>query len=319
MWSLRYRSGVSDPVDLLVLGDANPDLILTGDVEPAFGQAERLVDEARLTVGGSGAITACAAAGLGLRVGLCAVVGDDPFGRYVREELERRGVDIGGLLVDTDVPTGTTVVLARPDDRAILTHAGAIDALTAERVDRRLLAGARHVHVSSFFLQGRLRPSLPALLEGVRARGGTTSLDPNWDPSERWDGGLLETLSRIDVFLPNATEATRIAGVDELKEAVSALAGLAGTVVVKNGPGAAVAAQGERRERASAPTVETVDTTGAGDAFDAGFLASWLAGDELDRALAIANACGALSTRALGGVDAHPTMDQVLEALKLYR
>ena len=73
---------VSDRLDLLILGDANPDLVLTGNVEPMFGQAERLVDEARLTVGGSGAIVACAAARLGLRVGLCGVVGDDLFGRF---------------------------------------------------------------------------------------------------------------------------------------------------------------------------------------------------------------------------------------------
>ena len=118
--------------DLLVLGDANPDLILTGDVEPAFGQAERLLDQARLTVGGSGAIVACAATRLGLRVAFGGSVGDDVLGRFMRDELERRGVDVRGLVVDEAEPTGTTVVLARPDDRAILTHAGAIGSLTAE-------------------------------------------------------------------------------------------------------------------------------------------------------------------------------------------
>ena len=90
---LRYRPLVPDRPDLLVLGDANPDLVLTGDVEPAFGQAERLVDDAHLTVGGSGAIVACGAARLGLRVGFCGVVGDDLFGRFLRDELERRGVE----------------------------------------------------------------------------------------------------------------------------------------------------------------------------------------------------------------------------------
>src|SRR5688500_20396582 len=81
-------------LDLLVLGDANPDLVLSGgDVVPAFGQAERIVDEARLTVGGSGAIMACAAARLGLRVAIAGVVGDDLFGSYMLDELrseERR-------------------------------------------------------------------------------------------------------------------------------------------------------------------------------------------------------------------------------------
>jgi sugar/nucleoside kinase (ribokinase family) len=312
---LGYRSAVPDRIDLLVLGDVNPDLILTGNVEPAFGQAESLVDEARITIGGSGAIAACAAARLGLRVALCGVVGDDLFGRFMRDELERRGVDVGGLVVDEAEPTGSTVVLARRDDRAILTHTGAIGASSAERIDQRLLAGARHVHVSSYFLQERLAPALPAVFDTVRAAGGTTSIDPNWDPAQRWDGGLLEVLDRTDVFLPNDAEAIKVAGGTDLDDAVATLAGRAALVVVKTGREGAVAAAGGRRVRTRALAVDAVDTTGAGDTFDAGFLASRLAGDELERSLAIANACGALSTRGLG-VEAQPTMQEVLQLLQ---
>ena len=116
------RSHPVPDLDLLILGDANPDLVLTGDVEPSFGQTERLLDTAHLTVGGSGAIVACGAARLGLRVAFCGVVGDDHFGRYMSDELDRRGVDVSGLVVDPTRSTGLTVVLARPDDRAILTH-----------------------------------------------------------------------------------------------------------------------------------------------------------------------------------------------------
>jgi len=306
---------VSEPVDLLVLGDANPDLVLTGDVDPAFGQAERIVDEAHLTVGGSGAIVATGAARLGLRVEFCGVVGDDAFGRFLRDELVRRGVDVGGLLLDEARPTGVTVVLARPTDRAILTHEGTIADLRTDLIDPARLERARHVHVSSYFLQHSLAPELPALFGRVRAGGATTSVDPNWDPSGRWDGGLRDLLGHIDVFLPNATEATRIAGIDELDDAVLALAERAGVVVTKDGADGALAAHGERLVRAAAPRIDALDTTGAGDAFDAGYLASMLAGDPLERSLAIANACGALSTRALGGVDAQPTMEEVLAYL----
>jgi sugar/nucleoside kinase (ribokinase family) len=307
---------VPDQVDLLVLGDANPDLVLMGDVEPAFGQAERLVDEAQLTVGGSGAILACGAARLRLRVAFCGVVGDDLFGRFMRDELDGRGVDVRGLVVDPSRRTGLTVVLARPHDRAILTYEGAIGELRVDRIDPELLAAARHVHVSSYYLQRALAPDLPALFEGVRGRKATTSLDPNWDPSERWDGGLRELLPHTDVFLPNATEATRIARVASVDEAAASLSALAGLVVVKAGRDGAVAGLDGRFVRAAAPSVDAMDTTGAGDGFDAGFLASWLAGDDLERALAIANACGALSTRALGGVTAQPTIDEALALVK---
>jgi sugar/nucleoside kinase (ribokinase family) len=306
---------VPDGIDLLVLGDANPDLVLVGDVEPAFGQAERIVDDAHLTVGGSGAIVACGAARLGLRVALCGVVGDDHFGEFMRQELDRRGVDTTGLLVDPDRSTGLTVVLARPNDRAILTHEGTIIELQTDRVDRTLLESARHVHVSSYFLQRRLRPGLPLLFERAHARGGTTSIDPNWDPSEDWDGDILDLLSATDVFLPNAIEAMRIAGTPDVEDAAVHLSGSGVTVVVKNGAAGAVAAKHETLVRAPAPAaaVDVVDTTGAGDAFDAGFLASWLAGQSLERSLSIANACGSLSTRMHGGVDAQATMSEALE------
>jgi sugar/nucleoside kinase (ribokinase family) len=303
---------VPDRLDLLILGDANPDLVLTGDIEPAFGQMERLLEAAHLTVGGSGAIVACGAARLGLHVAFCGVVGDDHFGRYLRDELDRRGVDVRGLVVEPDGSTGVTVVLAHPDDRAILTDPGTIGDLRAELIDPELLAAAAHVHVSSFFLQRRLAPDLLALFERLRADGVTTSVDPNGDPTERWDGDLRALLPHTDVFLPNATEATRIAGTTSLEDAVISLAADAGVVVAKLGPEGAVAGRGDRLVPMPPPAVDPIDATGAGDSFDAGFLCSWLAGDPLERALAIANACGALSTRALGGVDAQPTLEEAL-------
>jgi sugar/nucleoside kinase (ribokinase family) len=306
---------VPETFDLLVLGDANPDLVLTGDVDPAFGQVERLVDQARLTIGGSAAIVAAGAARLGLHAGFCGVVGDDLFGRFMRDELARRNVDVRGLVTDRDRPTGLTVVLARPNDRAILTHRGTIGDLDIGRIDAELLARARHVHVGSFFLQPRLASGLTDLFERVHAGGGTTSVDPNWDPSERWNGGLREILPFADVFLPNATEAIRTAGVEPLDEALRALAVHTPLVVAKVGLDGAIGVQGDRLIRALPPHVNVVDTTGSGDSFDAGFLASWLAGDPLERSLAVGNACGALSTRALGGVDSQPTMEEAIALL----
>jgi sugar/nucleoside kinase (ribokinase family) len=104
--------------------------------------------------------------------------------------------------------------------------------------------------------------------------------------------------------------------VGDLGAAARSLASRAAVVVVKAGADGALAASGDELVHAPVATVDAVDTTGAGDAFDAGFLASRLAGDPLERSLAIANACGALSTRALGGVDAQPSMNEVIELLE---
>ena len=303
-------------LDLLVLGDANPDLVLHGgDVVPAFGQAERLVESATLTLGGSGAILASGAAKLGLRVGICAIVGDDLFGRFVVERLADAGVRTGGVVVDGSASTGVTVVLSGSEDRAILTMPGTIAALRRERLDPSMLTAARHVHVSSYYLQRLLAPELQSVFDEVRASGATTSLDPNWDPSGAWDAGLVELLHAVDVFLPNAIEATRIAHTSEVDAAARSLASRAKLVVVKDGERGAIAFDGEDVYRADALPSGAVDSTGAGDSFDAGFLAAWLRGEPTDRALALGNACGSLSTRAIGGVDAQPTLEEALAVL----
>jgi sugar/nucleoside kinase (ribokinase family) len=306
---------VAAPFDLLVLGDLNPDIVLSGEVEPVFGQAERLVERAHVTMGGSGGIVACGTARLGLKVAMCGVVGDDLFGRWIRKDLDSRGIVTDGIIVDPELPTGLTVVLSRRHDRAILTHPGTITELRAELLDPRLLSETRHIQVSSYFLQRRLAPDLPSLFDEAHRLGVTTSLDPNWDPSEGWDGGLHDVLARTDVFLPNGVEAMRIAGEDAIERAVARLARSAGLVVAKLGKEGAIAAEGTNLVRAPGLQVDPTDTTGAGDSFDAGFLASWLAGDPLERAMAIGNACGALSTRALGGVDGQPTMEEALDAI----
>lgn len=304
-------------LDLLVLGDANPDLVLRGgDVVPVFGQAERLVDEARLMIGGSGAIMACGAARLGLRAAFAGVVGDDLFGSYMREQLAARGVDVAGLVIDADRPTGLTMVLSTGEDRAMLTSPGTIGGMRASLIDPDLLRAARHVHVSSYFLQTGLAPDLPELLAGVRARGVSTSLDPNWDPSGEWDGGLNALLPAIDVLLPNEAEATLLAHTSDLDSAIAALRNRGPLVVVKAGDRGAVAAGPGEHVRVAAVPVDAVDTTGAGDSFDAGFVTAMLGGEPLERCLALANACGALSTRAVGGVDAQPTMQEALDAVE---
>jgi sugar/nucleoside kinase (ribokinase family) len=306
-------------LDLLVLGDCNPDLILRGDaVEPAFGQAERLIDAADLTIGGSGAIMACGAARLGLRTAIAGIVGDDEFGRFMVRALRERGVETAGLVVDSRARTGLSVILARDQDRAILTFPGAIAALEPGAVDPALLARARHVHVSSFFLQTALARGLGPVFAEVRRRGATTSVDPNWDPREEWDGGLRELLSDVDVLFPNAFEAVQIAGGDgDPAQAAQRLAELGPLVAVKLGADGALAARtGAAPVSVRAPAIAAVaDAVGAGDSFDAGVLAALLDGQSVERALALGCACGALSTRAVGGTAAQPTLDEALAVL----
>lgn len=303
-------------LDLLVLGDCNPDLILRGDVEPEFGQSEKLLDEALLVIGGSGGIMACGAARLGLRTAFAGVVGDDAFGRFMLVALGERGVDTSACVVDPDRPTGLSVILSRGEDRAILTSLGTISDLRADVVDPDLVRSARHVHVSAYYLQDRLRPDLPSLFAEAREAGVTTSIDPNGDPSGAWDSGLLSLLDLTNCFFPNSAEARAITGIDDVDIAAEALAEHGTVVAVKFGQGGGLAMSGADVVRSESIPAKVVDTTGAGDSFDAGFLAGRLNGWPLDRCLALAVACGSLSTRAMGGTAAQPTMEEALGALE---
>jgi sugar/nucleoside kinase (ribokinase family) len=301
--------------DLLVVGDLNADLILRGDVEPAFGQVEKLIDDATLTVGSSSAIFACGAARLGLRVALVGKVGDDEFGRFMVREMNARRVNTEGIVVDPQVKTGLTVILSRGNDRAMLTFSGSIGALRFAEVDQALVARACHLHVASYFLLDALRPDIPTLFDLARASGLTVSLDTNYDPIEKWNGGLAEALRRADVFLPNETELRAIAGIADTEAALDRLASGATCVAVKLGARGAMAQRGNERATAQALPVDVVDTTGAGDTFNAGFIYGYLAGWELARALRLGCVCGSLSTRAAGGTTAQPTLAEALEKL----
>jgi sugar/nucleoside kinase (ribokinase family) len=313
------REPADSEFDVVVLGDCNPDLVLTGDeIEPSFGQVERLVDGADLMIGGSGGIFAAGAARLGLRTAFVGKVGDDVFGKFMCDALIERGVDISGIVVDPSLRTGITVILSRPGDRAILTFPGTIAALDAADVDPKLFARTRHVHVASYFLQTSLAPSLPILFQRAHDAGATTSVDPNWDPHERWDGGIRELLGSVDLFLPNAEEAIRIGGVQGVREAAIALAADGPLTAVKLGSAGALAVDnsGQIVQVGALAGVQPVDAVGAGDSFDAGILTGLLSGLTIERALSLGCACGALSTRAIGGTSAQPTLAQALEALE---
>lgn len=299
-------------LDLLVLGDVNPDVIVSG-VGPTirFGQVEDVVEHAGLVLGGSGAIVAMGAARLGMRVGLCAVVGDDDAGVLVVQQLIERGVDVTHVASTDQAPTGMTVVLDRSGDRAVLTSLGTIPLLSPALLDELGDRPARHVHVASYQLMSReYRAALPDALRRWRDHGVSTSLDPNWDPAGAWD--LESVLAQTDVFLPNEAELTAIAGTTIVDRAMQALAALGCDIVVKRGTsGAAALVDGTVYRLTRTPPVDFVDAVGAGDSFDAGYLTARLNGAAVPAALAQAVVVGTLSTAATGGTGAQPEQSEV--------
>jgi sugar/nucleoside kinase (ribokinase family) len=314
--------------DVVVVGELNADLILRGtDVTPAFGQVEKLIDDATLTLGSSSGIFACGAASLGLRVAFIGKVGDDVFGRFLKRDLEAKSIDTSGLVVDPGIKTGLTVIFSRGsgsvlggsaghgDDRALLTYPGSIAALHYAEVSQSLLARSRHLHLGSYFMLDALRPDVPTLFDAAHALGLTVSLDTNYDPTEQWDGGLAETLKRTDVFLPNETELCAITRQANPEAALGIMAERVPVVAAKLGARGALGQRGAERAAAAPLPVTVVDTTGAGDTFDGGFLHGYLASWPLARALRLACICGSLSTRTTGGTTGQPSLAEALTYL----
>jgi sugar/nucleoside kinase (ribokinase family) len=297
----------------VAIGEVNADLILSGDVQPAFGQVEKLIRDARLCIGSSAAIFACGAARLGLKTAIVGKVGRDVFGTFMIESLKERGVDTSGLVVDPDIPTGLSVIFSRGQDRAILTYPGTISALRHSEIAFTVVRAARHLHLSSYFLLDSLRPEIPRLFREAREAGLTVSMDTNFDPAEKWNDGVQNALRHVDVFLPNAAEAKAMTGQDLAEDAIRILAERIPLVAVKLGERGAMVRQGATPAVVlGASRGDVVDTVGAGDSFDAGFLFGFLKGWEPRRSLELAIACGSLSTRKAGGTDAQPELHEAM-------
>jgi sugar/nucleoside kinase (ribokinase family) len=287
---------------VLVAGELNVDLILQDyQAFPVPGK-EVLVDDFVMTLGSASAICAMGLARLGVPIAFLSVVGDDPWGAYCTGVMRAAGIDVSRVVVDPSIKTGVTVSLTCTNrDRALVSYLGSIAALEGGAIGEDALRGFDHLHVSSYFLQQKLRPSLAAVFARAHAAGLSTSLDPGFDPAETWGADLKETLREVDLFFPNEVELRGITGTDDVGEALRQLGNGPTRTIAKLGPrGAAALVDGALVEVAAFP-VEPVDTTGAGDSFDAGFLFAWLAGRPLGECLRWGSACGSLSTRGSGG------------------
>ena len=203
--------------DVTIAGELNLDVILYGLPNELPPDRELLAGDVIFTLGSSSAIVAHNLAALGSKVGFISCVGDDHFGEIAIERLAAMKVDVSQVRRISERKTGLTVILQRDGWRNILTYPGTIFDLSLEHLDLDYLSSARHFHFSSFYLQRGLQPHIVGLLKRLKGDGLTTSLDCNDDPDDRWDSGIREALRYVDIFLPNAREARRIAGSDDLK------------------------------------------------------------------------------------------------------
>lgn len=299
------------PLDVIVVGDLFADLIMSGFASfPSRAGEELFADRFCREIGGGAAITACGLAKLGANVGAAGVVGETD-GPWLIDRLEARGVNTSAIQRSSSEPTAVTVSISSATDRTFLTYMGAnreLPAMFKQVASRGEFAKARHVHLA-------FAPE-PAqagdIFKELVAQGCTFSVDVGWRPEWLSDADSREALRKVNIFFPNEREAALMTGETEPRRMLQAFekSGLR-TVALKLGQSGAGLLCDGTITFCEPITVQSVDTTGAGDCFDAGFLYTWLRGDDPQNCLKAGTVCGALSTRHLGGIAGFPTVAEM--------
>ncbi|HWD04519.1 MAG TPA: ribokinase [Amycolatopsis sp.] len=278
---------------VLVVGSANADLVVPVDRRPGGGETV-LGGDTVLSPGGKGANTAVAAGRLGADVALLGAVGDDPYGRLLRDSLSGAGVATEHLRT-VERPTGIAYITVTPDgENSILVSPGANSALAPGDVTDEVLDGVK-------VLVASLEVPLPTVEHAVgKAAAKGIRVVLNLSPAAKV---APETLAALDVLLVNEHEAAYLT--DAHPRRLLEL-GPRSAVVTLGAKGALVVTPDGATDVPSPPAT-AVDTTGAGDAF-AGALVTYLAaGADLTDAAARAAHVAAISVTRRGAQPSYPT------------
>jgi len=288
-------------VSVLVAGHVNWDVTLRVDRLPE-PDGEATIRSQRQSGGGSAANVAAALAGLGIETELIGSVGDDDNGLLARRKLEAAGVSVSGVRVIEDADTAVKYLLVDEDGEvAILGNDGVNEAVTPDDLEPARIQAADHVHLTG------QRPDTAAAIARIASEAG---ISVSFDPGRRLaDRDYGDALALADIVFVTDREATALLADESTAAMVDDR-----IIVVTCGADGAEAYTPDGSLAHSGFDVEPVDTAGAGDAFAAGFLSTWLEDGAVDRALAYGNACGSL-TASRDGARSAPMAEAVEDVL----
>jgi hypothetical protein len=299
---------MSAPFDLLVAGRPSVDVLFSGLEEwPALGKD---IEADGLGIcAGTGFNTPAAANRIGLRVAFVATVGNDMWSRLIRDEFDAEGLPDDFLEVQDRPLPGVSVALNLDGDRGFVTHWG-----SGDRYDEELAVRMREVAttVDARHLHSYVDES-PDLEEIARRRGMTVSLDSWGGPAWYSRRSLEEALANADMLFANRAEAAAMTGEEDPERALDRLGAHCACVVIRLGANGALGQADGRVDAVPADPVEVVDTTGAGDCFNAGFLAGWLGGLPLESSLTLGVICGSRAVGDYGGYRGCPREPELRE------
>ena len=303
--------------DVIVVGELNVDLIMNQlQSFPETGK-EKLAEKMSLTLGSSSAIFASNLSALGMKVSFVGKIGNDIFGNFCKDQLSEKGVDTSMLIQSDALHTGATVILNFDEDRAMITHQGAMKNLGIADITNEMLSTARHLHFSSYFLQPGFKYNLDRLFKLAKDAGLTTSLDVQWDPAEEWDFDYKKVLPYVDIFFPNETELLKLTGAASIDAALKVMNGYGKFILVKQGrQGSLLSYKNKTVRGRSFLNDKVVDAIGAGDSFNAGFIFKFIKEFSPEDCQVFGNLVGAISTTKSGGTAAFINYDETLKIAK---
>ena len=298
--------------DIIALGELNVDLLLNRICGfPEVGK-EIFAKEMTLTLGSSTAIFAANAASLGAKVSFLGMVGNDDFGAFVKTSLEKRGVDTSNLIEVSSAATGLTAILNYDEDRANVTYPGAMSIMGLKDIRPEAIAEAKHVHISSVFMQETLHKDIYEIVKLVKDQGATLSMDLQFDPEEKWDFDYKRILPLVDIFMPNEQELMALTRTNSPEKAIDAVRPYINVLVLKMGSkGSLLVTKDSEKALPAMLNSNVVDAIGAGDSFNSGFITRLAAGDPLDVCQQYGNMTGAVNTTAAGGTTAFTSREDV--------
>jgi len=315
------------PADVLTVGLVVADHVCAPIAHlPAAGELVT-TEQMILTIGGGASNAAIDLRKMGVSVAIAASVGDDAFGRIVRDVLESHGVNTRALKVSKTQPTSQTLIVnVKGQDRRFIHLIGAYGEYTAADIPLDLVQSCKAIYLGYFLLMPNLTAEgLIPIFDLARKNGAKVVVDVAVPGRGDHAAKLERLLAHVDVFLPNQDEAELILGErNPFKQAKAFRKMGAKTVVITMGETGSILADDAGLLRAEAFPIEFVDASGGGDAFDAGYIYGLLHGMDTEGCLKVASALGASCVRAIGttpGVFTEPECREFLtkHALRIER
>lgn len=305
---------------VVAVGDANVDLIAPVESFPGKG-GEVSTDKLHKCAGGSAANLCVALARLGQDSRFIGRVGDDPLGHFLIDNFRKEKVDIGQLQIDEKVGTGLQfIAITRDGERTMYGFRGANIYLSVDEIDMGCVKSSRILHISGYaLLSDPQRKTTIKILKVAREAGALVSLDVGVLPATRVANRVRSILRSVNILFLGEREASALVGTKKPEKAAKALLKFGPKIVaLKLGRKGCLIMTEMEKIRSPAFPIKVVDTTGAGDAFDAGFLTGVIGEWGLKRAARFANAVGALSTTKIGAQSALPNMQEVKRFLRRF-